>query len=64
MGVEEEEYSAGQMTYDLRRLRLKGIIYRAPGTTRYYLTPYGWKVCVFGRMVFRVPSLIPQWFSI
>jgi hypothetical protein len=47
MGVDEQEYTAGQMTYDLRRLRLKGIIHRVPGTTLYRLTPYGWKVAVF-----------------
>ena len=34
-------YHAGKMTYDLRRLRLKGILARQPGTTRYDLTPYG-----------------------
>jgi hypothetical protein len=30
------------MTYDLRRLRLKGLIYRPPKTNRYFVTPYGW----------------------
>jgi len=34
-------YSAGSMTYDLRRLRLHGIIQRAPGTQRYTLTLAG-----------------------
>jgi hypothetical protein len=33
--------TAGQMTYDLRRLRLHGIIERIPRTTRYQLTTYG-----------------------
>ena len=32
------------MTYDLRRLRLKGLIFRPPQTHRYFLTPHGWKV--------------------
>ena len=43
LGV-ESSYSAVQMTYDLRRLRLKGLIYRPPRTHRYFLTPHGWKV--------------------
>jgi hypothetical protein len=32
------------MTYDLRRLRLKGLISRPPRAHRYFLTPHGWKV--------------------
>ena len=40
-------YTAAQMTYDLRRLRLKGIIFRLSGTNRYFLTPYGWKLARF-----------------
>ena len=47
MGLDETEYTPGQMTYDLRRLRLKGLVSRAPGTNRYFLTPYGWKVSLF-----------------
>src|SRR5438876_3145832 len=34
-------YTAGAMTYDLRRLRLHGIIQRAQGTLRYTLTASG-----------------------
>jgi hypothetical protein len=34
-------YSAAQMTYDLRRLRLKGLIHRIPKTHRYTATSYG-----------------------
>lgn len=41
LGRDSEDDTAGQMTYDLRRLRLKGRICRKPGTTRYELTPYG-----------------------
>ena len=47
LGVELAAYTAGQMTYDLRRLRLKGLIWRIPGTHRYLLTPYGRKVVLF-----------------
>ena len=36
-----------KMSYDLRRLRHKGLIYRKPGGTRRYPTPYGLKVSLF-----------------
>ena len=39
LGVRSDAYTASQMTYDLRRLRLKGLIYRPPKTNRYILTP-------------------------
>ena len=35
------------MTYDLRRLRLHGLIERIPSTHRYVLTPDGIRVAVF-----------------
>lgn len=41
LGVEETEYRSAQMSYDLRRLRLKGLITRQAGTHRYSVTPYG-----------------------
>lgn len=41
------DYSAHQLTYDLRRLRLKGIIWRIPNSHRYLITPYGCKVALF-----------------
>jgi hypothetical protein len=40
-------YTPGQMTYDLRRLRLTGLIRRIERTNRYTLTPDGIKVTVF-----------------
>jgi hypothetical protein len=40
-------YSSSQMTYDLRRLRLRGLIDRVSGTHRYQLTPYGVRVAFF-----------------
>ena len=53
--VTTEQYTAGQMTYDLRRLRLKGLIFRPPGSNRYFVTPYGWKVArLFSRLDARV----------
>ncbi len=55
LGVKVADYSSNQMTYDLRRLRLKGLIYRPPGTSRYFVTPYGWKVArLFSRLEARV----------
>ena len=41
------DYSTHQLTYDLRRLRLKGMIWRAPNSQRYLITPYGYKVALF-----------------
>ena len=55
LGVPVSEYTGSQMTYDLRRLRLKGLIFRPPGTNRYFVTPYGWKVArLFSRLEARV----------
>lgn len=55
LGVTIFDYCPNQMTYDLRRLRLKGLIYRPPGTNRYFVTPYGWKVArLFSRLEARV----------
>jgi len=44
LNVSPEEYTASQMSYDLRRLRLKGLIVRIKDTHRYILTTYGRKV--------------------
>ena len=44
LNVSPEEYTVSQMSYDLRRLRLKGVIVRITGTHRYILTTYGRKV--------------------
>lgn len=47
LGVDQACYTAHQMSYDLRRLRLKGIIWRVPHSHHYVLTPYGRKVALF-----------------
>lgn len=47
MGVAENDYSSAQATYDLRRLRLKGLIERIPQTHRYRLTELGAKAATF-----------------
>jgi hypothetical protein len=53
-------YAASQMTYDLRRLRLKGIIHRIPHTHRYTATSYGLKVAFFyAKLYLRI--LRPEW---
>jgi hypothetical protein len=40
-------YSRCAMTYDLRRLRLHGLIERLAGTNRYTVTPTGLRVAFF-----------------
>lgn len=42
----DRPYTSRQATYDLRRLRRKGLITRIPGTFRYQLTPVGRTVSV------------------
>jgi hypothetical protein len=42
-----DPYGSRQATYDLRRLRRKGLIERIPHTNRYQLTPLGRRVAVF-----------------
>jgi hypothetical protein len=41
LGSTPEQFSAGKMTYDLRRLRAHGLITRLPGTHRYQVTDTG-----------------------
>ena len=53
-------YSAAQMTYDLRRLRLKGLIHRIPTTHRYTATSYGLKVAFFSAKLY-LRILRPEW---
>lgn len=59
--LRQQPYSAGQASYDLRRLCRKGVLFRPPGTHRYVVTPYGWKVArFFARLDTRVfrPALV------
>jgi hypothetical protein len=46
-GRDPATYPAGSMTYDLRRLRLHGLIDRVPSTHRYRITPVGAQVAMF-----------------
>jgi hypothetical protein len=55
LGLAPEHYSAGQASYDLRRLVRKGLLCRALNSQRYYLTPYGWKLArLYARLEARV----------
>jgi hypothetical protein len=47
LGVPDDQYTARQMGYDLRRLTRKGLLHRRPRTLRYELTPYGRRVALF-----------------
>jgi hypothetical protein len=60
LGRDFDRYSAGAMTYDLRRLRLHGLIQRVPHSFRYLLTADGLHLA-FGlsRIVLRL--LQPGW---
>ena len=47
MGESPADYTPGRMTYDLRRLRLHGVIVKIPGTHRYEVTNEGIRICLF-----------------
>jgi hypothetical protein len=45
--IEESTITAGRMSYELRRLRLHGVIERIEHTHRYRLTQHGLRTCLF-----------------
>jgi len=47
LGKKPSQYTPGRITYDLRRLRLHGLIERIPNTHRYRITPNGLRTAVF-----------------
>jgi hypothetical protein len=47
LGIPAEQYARGKMTYDLRRLRLHGLIKRIPKTHRYHVTDHGFRTATF-----------------
>ncbi len=47
LGLAPDQFTPGQMTYHLRRLRLHGLIERLPHTHRYQVTDFGWRVALF-----------------
>jgi hypothetical protein len=56
LGFDPANCPIGRMTYDLRRLRLDGIIERIPHTHRYQLTPAGLRIALFfSRTYARLP---------
>ncbi len=47
LGLDAGDMTSGQISYDLRRLRIHGLIERIPGTFRYHLTPAGIRQATF-----------------
>ena len=47
LGLDPAKYPVGRMTYDLRRLRLHGLIQRIPHSHRYEMTPTGLRIALF-----------------
>ena len=52
LGIDPSHMTPGRMTYDLRRLRLHGLIARLPRTHRYRLTDEGLRVTLFFSRVY------------
>jgi hypothetical protein len=60
LGLDPEAMTSGQITYDLRQLRIHGLIQRIPHTFRYQVTPAGIRQARFlTRLTQRL--LIPAW---
>ena len=47
LGLDPTAPTQGQMTYQLRRLLMHGLIERVPKTHRYRLTAFGWRAALF-----------------
>ncbi len=47
LGLDPAQYPIGRMTYDLRRLRLHGLLERIPHSHRYQTTAAGLKIALF-----------------
>jgi hypothetical protein len=47
LGLPSSQLTPGRLTYDLRRLRLHGLIARTPKTHRYQVTPFGLRLALF-----------------
>lgn len=60
LGIPAQAYTPGRVTYDLRRLRLKGLIARTHGSHRYVVTSYGLRVALFCTKVY-LRILRPGW---
>jgi hypothetical protein len=66
LGLDPAHYPVGRMTYDLRRLRLHGLIERIPHSHRYQLTSEGLRVALFFSRTYarllrpRLAEIIPK----
>ena len=47
LGLDPDQFTPGRMTYDLRRLRLHGLIERIPKSHRYRVTEKGFRIAFF-----------------
>jgi hypothetical protein len=55
LGLDPADFTQGRMTYDLRRLRLHGLIHRVPRSFRYHLTERGIRVAaIYHRLAVRI----------
>jgi hypothetical protein len=52
LGLDPAQLTPGRVSYDLRRLRLRGLIERIPGTSRYRVTPLGLRTAIFCSRVY------------
>lgn len=52
LGLDPSRMTQGRMTYDLRRLRLHGLIERIPSSHRYRLTSFGLRIALFFTRVY------------
>ena len=58
LGSQQDQFTQGKMTYDLRRLRFHGLIERIETTQRYKLTRKGLGVVfIYQRISARLPAL-------
>jgi hypothetical protein len=53
LGLAQSDITPGRMSYDLRRLRLHGLIERKRGTQRYQLTSLGLKTALFYSRIYQ-----------
>jgi hypothetical protein len=52
LGISEDDLTPGRMSYDLRRLRLHGLIERTKGTQRYQITDLGLSTSLFNSRLY------------
>lgn len=53
LGLLPDQFTQGKMTYDLRRLRLHGLIARIPSSHRYRVTEFGFRAAVLLTRTYR-----------